>query len=258
MLYRYNDLSKGQQAVSPYAQSVLANLTKRITDPAFPCYFAKKVLPKNSLYLTFVENLSDQTDMFRQGMEALSIYAEIERNPDPYRVFVLSFDVNTANWEQDNQLMWQFIHYLIQHDPQPWSPDIPQTTDEAGWSVSFMGMPWFFNLNSHNHTHRNSRNVTDTFSLIIQRTDSFEKLLSSELNDGQREQQRQVIRKEIRGRVAAYDGQSVSPALAGEPDNLQHLEWVQFHIPNLNTEKPQAKCPFMHQASAASFNPSIQ
>lgn len=258
MLYRYNDLSKGQQAVSPYAQSVLANLTKRITDPAFPCYFAKKVLPKNSLYLTFVENFSDQTDMFRQGMEALSIYAEIERNPDPYRVFVLSFDVNTANWEQDNQLMWQFIHYLIQHDPQPWSPDIPASTDEAGWSVSFMGMPWFFNLNSHNHTQRNSRNVTDTFSLIIQRTDSFEKLLSSELNDGQREQQRQVIRKEIRGRVAAYDGQSVSPALAGEPDNLQHLEWVQFHIPNLNTEKPQAKCPFMHQASTASFNPSIQ
>jgi uncharacterized protein len=245
MLYNYADFMALKNNTSAYARQVVNNVIEHICHPDFPCYYAKKVLPKNSLYLAFAEAGSREA-MFKQALEAFLAYAIIEKDPDPYRVLILSLQVPTQSWQEDNQLLWDFIQYLKLYDPEPWLPSIPQSTDKAEWSFSFMGMPWFFNLNSHNHINRNSRNVTGTYSLIIQRTDSFEKLLSTELNDDKREQQRQVIRREIRGRIAAYDGQAVSPALAGEPDNMEHLEWVQYHIPDLNTEKPQAKCPFQH------------
>jgi uncharacterized protein len=246
MFFNYADIAHFQNTLPDYAKQVVTHTIERIGNPDFPCYFAKKVLPKKSLYFAFTQPGSNREAMFEQALQALSAYAVIEQNPDPYRVLVLSMHWPTQSWQEDNDLLWNFVRYLSQHDPAPWPEAIPQTTSDAGWSFAFMGMPWFFNVNSHNYLHRNSRNVTGMYSLIIQRTDSFEKLLCAERSDDKREAMRHTIRKEIRGRVAAYDGQSVSPALAGEPDNLQHLEWIQYHIPDLNTEKPQAKCPFQH------------
>lgn len=244
MFYSYNEFLAAQEKASAYAKKTFNTIIENINSPTFPCYFAKNVFPKNSLYVSFIEDFKNQEDMFQQSMEVFSKFALIEKYPDPYRVFILSMNVPTKTWEEDNKLMWDFMRFLNQHDPEPWFSEIPTSTDDAGWSFSFMGMPWFFNLNSHNNLNRKSRNVSGSYSIILQRTDGFEKLLKAELDEKIREQQRTEIRKDVRARVGIYDGQSVSPALAGEPDNMQHLEWVQFHIPNLNTEKPQSKCPF--------------
>lgn len=254
MFYSYKGFSEVYSTASSYAKKTFHNLETRIKSSDFPCYYAKTTILKNSLYVAFIEKYEDQNDLFYQSKKAFEQFADIEKNPNPYHVFVLSMKVDTKNWEEDNALMWDFMHYLRQHDSEPWSSEIPTATDDANWSFSFMGMPWFFNLNSHNNTHRNSRNVTDTFSLILQRTDGFEKLLKAELDEDEREKQRFAIRKDIRGRIAAYDAQPVSPALAGEADNMEYLEWKQFHIPNLNTEKPQSKCPFKAFFSLASNN----
>lgn len=246
MFYSYNEFKAIENQQSPYAREVFAELIQNITNPEFPCYYAKRVIPKNSLYVSFIENFENRQAMFKQAMNAFMQYAEIERECDPYRVFVLSFKVETTSWEEDNALMYDFMHYLNQHDPEPWFEEMPTDTNDPLWSLSFMGMPWFFNLNSPNNTHRKSRNVTNTFSLVLQRTDSFEQLLRTELAEEVREKQRIIIRKEIRKRIGIYDGQPVSPSLAGEADNTNYLEWIQFHLPDLNTQKPQATCPFKY------------
>jgi FPC/CPF motif-containing protein YcgG len=244
MLYSYQQFLQQYKNASAYSQTTFDTLVQNITNVEFPCYYAKTTLTKNSLYVAFIEEFSSEKEMFEQCKIAFDQFAEIEKIPNPYHVFVLSVALNTQNWEEDNALMWRFMSYLRQHDSEPWAKEIPESTENADWSFSYQAMPWFFNLNSHNNTHRKSRNVTNTFSFILQRTDGFEKLLKEELDETQRENQRMVIRKDIRNRVGKYDGQPVSPALAGESDNEEHLEWKQFHIPNLNSQKPQSKCPF--------------
>lgn len=244
MFYSYQQFLESQKNASEYAQTTFNTLIQNITNVAFPCYYAKTTLSKNSLYVAFVEHFADETDLFEQGKIAFDQFTEIEKEPNPYNVFVLSIDIKTKNWEEDNALMWNFMHYLRKNDPEPWLVEIPTSTESPDWSFSYKAMPWFFNLNSNNLTQRKSRNVTNTFSFILQRTDGFEKLLKDELNESQKETQRMLIRKDIRNRVGCYDGQTVSPALAGESDNQEHLEWKQFHIPNLNSQPTQSKCPF--------------
>jgi uncharacterized protein len=243
-LYSYQAFLENKHQNTPFAQKTFDTLIERITDNQFPCYYARTTLLKNSLYVAFIENFDHEEDMFRQCFDVFAQYADIERDADPFRVFVLAIDVKTKDWQADNDLMWRFMHFCEQHDPMPWHEAIPQDTENADWSFSFMGMPWFFNLNSPNNTHRESRNVTETFSFVLQRTDGFEKLLKDDLDENAREMFRQTIRKDIRGRIAHYDNQTASPSLAGEADNLEHYEWRQFHLPNHNNQKPQTKCPY--------------
>lgn len=242
MLYSYKEFMPAKK--STFAANAFENLIRNIQLPEFPCYYAKRILPKDSLYVSFIENYTDNEDMFSQAMADFATYAELERDPDSYRVFVLSLDVPSVDWASDNALMWDFMRYLRKHDAEPVPEGMPDSPEDSNWSFSFMGMPWFFNLNSPNMANRKSRNVTGVLSFILQRTDSFDKLLAEELSVEEVERKRHIIRSEIRGRVGTYDGQPVSPVLAGEAQNKGHIEWLQFHIPDLNTDTPQAKCPF--------------
>ncbi len=242
MIYNYDHFLSATK--SAFAARAFHNLLENIQQTEFPCYYAKRILPKNSLYVSFIEQYTDREDMFRQAMADFAAYAELERTPDAYRVFVLSIDIHSPGWAEDNDLMWDFMRYLRAYDTYPIAEGIPESVDDSKWSFSFMGMPWFFNLNSPNMRHRKSRNVTGVLSFILQRTDSFDKLLSEELIESETERKRNVIRAEIRGRVGKYDGQPASPVLAGEEQNTRHIEWLQFHIPNLNSDTPQARCPF--------------
>ncbi len=237
MLHTISALEISPNTYSDFAQEVAKNLIKNISKNDFPCYFAKSVIPKNSLYFGFVENFSSLTEMFEIALQAFSEYADIEKQPDPYRVLVLSFDIQSEDWAADDRLLWDFLGYINQHDPERWIAEVPKDSSETGWTFSYKGMPWFFNLNSPHHAHnRNSRNTTGAFTLIIQRTDSFDGLAPVHRHD--------TIRRELRARIVAYDGQSTSPALAGGADNLQHSEWVQYHLPEQNTQPPLSKCPF--------------
>lgn len=242
ILYRYQDFLEAQANASAFAQGCFDNVIAAINRPDFPCYFAKNVITKNTLHLAFVEGYADRNAMWAQACAAMMAYAEIEKEPDIYRVFILSFDVDSPSWEADDAFLWEFLAYLRAHDPEPWLAGMPEDPSVPGWSFSFMGMPWFFNVNSPNNTHRRSRNATGQLSLIIQRTDGFDELVPLAQHD--------TVRHGLRSRIAPYDGQAVSPAMAGEADNPQMLEWIQFHTPNLNSEKPAAKCPY-HAAMAA-------
>ena len=242
MIYSYSQFLPAPK--STFATRAFQNLEENIQQADFPCYYAKRILPKNSLYVSFIEQYTDREDMFRQAMADFAVYAELERTPDVYRVFVLSIDIDSCSWDEDNALMWDFMRYLRAHDTEAVIEGMPDSPEDKRWSFSFMGMPWFFNLNSPNLTHRRSRNVTGVLSFILQRTDSFDKLLSDELDEDETESKRKIIRAEIRGRVGKYDGQPASPLLAGEAQNTGLIEWLQFHLPNHNSDAPQSKCPF--------------
>lgn len=230
-------LEQNPTAYSDFAKRVASTFLGNISKSDFPCYFAKSVIPKNTLYFGFVENFNTQTEMFEQALQVFSEYAEIERQPDPYRVLVLVFDLTTQDWAEDDRLLWEFLDYANSKDPEKWLEEVPKDSNEAGWTFLYKGMPWFFNLNSPHHAHnRNSRNTTNAFTLIIQRTDSFEGLAPVHLHD--------TVRNELRARIEPYDGQPTSPALAGGADNLQHSEWIQYHLPEKNEQKPISKCPF--------------
>jgi uncharacterized protein len=242
MLYRYSDFITAQESATPFAQGCFASLIAAISRTDFPCYFAKQVIAKDTLHMAFVENYADQEAMWAQACLAMTAYAEIEREPDIYRVFVLSFDVQLSSWEADDAFLWELLAYLRAHDPEPWMQGMPENPSMPGWSFSFMGMPWFFNVNSPNNDRRKSRNATGQLSMIIQRTDGFDALVPLSQHD--------TLRQGLRSRIAPYDGQAVSPSMAGEADNPEMIEWIQFHTPNLNTEKPATKCPY-HAALAA-------
>ena len=242
MLYKYSEFLRQRDAASPFAQGAFASLVTNITKPDFPCYFAKNVVTKDSLYVAFAEGRVEREALFAQVAEAFMLYAEIEKQPDPYRVLVLAVDYPSDSWASDDALLWDLLAYLRTQDPEPWPAEIPQDPHVLGWSFCFMGMPWFFNLNSPRNSHRASRNVTNTLSFVIQRTDGFDDLAPLESHD--------KLRWDLRARVLPYDGQASSPALACGPDNPDMYEWIQFHTPNLNTEKPASKCPY-HAAMQA-------
>jgi uncharacterized protein len=237
-LLQYSAFLKQQSEMSHFAQRSFAQLVSNISKADFPCYFAKNVLTRDTLYVSFIENFSDKTDLFAQISAVFSAYAEIERQPDPYRVLVLSVDIQLLDWEADDALLWEFLEYLHRQDPEPWPADVPQDPAISGWSFCFKGMPWFFNVNSPNNQDRQSRNITDSFAFVIQRTDGFDDLAPLDKHD--------KLRWDLRARCLAYDGQASSPALALGADNPEMLEWIQFHTPNLNTEKPKGKCPYHH------------
>ncbi len=244
-LYRHDDFILAKDSVSPFAQGCFDSLIAAISRSDFPCYFAKNVIIKNTLHLAFVEDYADRAALWAQACAAMQAYAEIEKEPDIYRVFVLSFDIQSPTWDTDDAFLWEFLSHLRAYDPEPWMEGMPEDPSIPGWSFSFMGMPWFFNLNSPNNAHRKSRNATGQYSLIIQRTDGFDELVPLAQHD--------TVRQGLRSRILPYDGQAVSPAMACEADNPQMLEWIQFHTPDLNTEKPASKCPY-HAAMAATMH----
>ena len=244
-LKRYSEFLATQDTASDWARTAFHETVANITKPDFPCYFAKNVITKDSLHVAFIER-SDRATMYAQAAEVMQEYAEIERNPDIFRVLVLSMDMGGSSWEEDDALLWDFLAYLQTQDPEPWPSEVPMDPNEDGWSFCFKGMPWFFNLNSPSNTHRQSRNITNTFAFVIQRTDGFDGLAPAESHD--------KLRWDLRARCLAYDGQASSPALAKGEDNLEMLEWIQFHTPNLNTEKPKGKCPFSHAAKLEMSN----
>jgi uncharacterized protein len=247
MLFKYSEFLQQQGNASDFARRGFANLVANIAKPDFPCYFAKNVLTKDSLYVAFLDG--DKQALFARTAEVFKAYATIEKQPDPYRVLVLALDLPSATWETDDALLWELLAYLRSQDPEPWPTEVPQDPHVEGWSFCFMGMPWFFNLNSPRNSHRASRNVTDTLSFVIQRTDGFDDLAPLGSHD--------KLRWDLRARVAPYDGQASSPALACGQDNPNMLEWIQFHTPNLNTEKPASKCPY-HQALLAGSNVPVR
>jgi uncharacterized protein len=244
MLFKYSEFLQ-QDSTSEFARQGFSTLVQNIAKPDFPCYFAKNVLTKDSLYVAFLDGQADRQALFAQAAKVFKAYAEIERQPDPYRVLVLALDVPSPTWETDDALLWELLAYLRGEDPAPWPAEVPQDAHAQGWSFCFMGMPWFFNLNSPRNSHRASRNVTGTLSFVIQRTDGFDDLAPLGAHD--------KLRWDLRARVLPYDGQASSPALACGPDNPDMLEWIQFHTPNLNTEKPAPQCPY-HQAALAASN----
>jgi uncharacterized protein len=242
MLFKYSEFVRAGDAASAFAREAFSTLVANITQPDFPCYFAKNVVTKDSLYVAFAEGTSSRAALFAQIAEDFKAYAEIEKQPDPYRVLVLSVDWPSDTWASDDAFLWDLLAYLRTQDPEPWPADVPEDPHVLGWSFCFMGMPWFFNLNSPRNSHRASRNATGALSFVVQRTDGFDDLAPLESHD--------KLRWDLRARVAPYDGQASSPALACGPDNPDMYEWIQFHTPNLNTEKPASKCPY-HAAMQA-------
>ncbi len=238
------DFHADNKALSSFQREVISNTLAAIQDEQFPCYYAKSVIPKNSLYFAFVSNDASELEQFRAAQHAFDHYAQLEQQPDPYRVFILTFEKVTHSWDEDHQFMWRFMEFLHSVDTSKWNPAIPNDCDSNEWSFSYKNMPWFFNLNSPNNCNRPSRNVTQALSIILQRTDSFEFLINEALTDEQKEIQRLVIRNDIRSRISNYDNIPVSPALAGEEHNKEMIEWKQFHLPIDNETPPPAKCPF--------------
>lgn len=243
----YNTLKANFESCSEFEKGIFTTLMNNIANPLFPCYFSQSVIPKNSIHFSSITDFATKENLFEQAHDELCLFAELEKDPDPFRVFVLSMNIQTSSWQEDNDFMWEFIDYLESKDTEVWPEEVSRDTNSPSWSFCFKGMPFFFNLNSPNNTLRKSRNVTGKFSFLIQRTDSFEKILPVDLDEVTREERRWMIRKDIRDRIGVYDEQVVSPALAGEQGNLEHLEWVQYHIPNSNEDKIQSKCPFHQQ-----------
>ncbi len=235
MMYTYDAFRAIAETATPFSQKVFHQLTASITHPDFPCYFAKTGIVKDSIYLAFIEE-SDPQQRWEKAAAVMADYAEIEKNHNPFRVLVLSFDLHSPDWYSDDALLWSFLAFLRKKDPEPWPSNIPQNPDEAGWFYCYGGYTWFFNVNSPNHVHRKSRNATGVYSLVIQRSAEFDDLAPAEQHDH--------IRHTVRSRIAAYDGQETSFALAGEADNPTMKEWPQYHLPESNNDKPWGKCPF--------------
>lgn len=234
-MYTYDAFRAIAETATPFSQKVFHQLTASITHPDFPCYFAKTGIVKDSIYLAFIEE-SDPQQRWEKAAAVMADYAEIEKNHNPFRVLVLSFDLHSPDWYSDDALLWSFLAFLRKKDPEPWPSNIPQNPDEAGWFYCYGGYTWFFNVNSPNHVHRKSRNATGVYSLVIQRSAEFDDLAPAEQHDH--------IRHTVRSRIAAYDGQETSFALAGEADNPTMKEWPQYHLPESNNDKPWGKCPF--------------
>lgn len=231
MLHEYSTLALDTRPA--WQRDAVRTFVSRVEDPRFPCTFAKGSITRRLLYFAFVSLDGDRAAAWEAATEALAAFAAMERTPDPYRVLVLCTDRVTATWEEDDELLWELCRWVVRHDPEPGPP---LDLDQPGVCIPFMGMPWFFNLNSPVHRARASRNTTDRLAFIVQRSDSFAGIAP--------EHQHDAVREGIRARIGPYDGQPASPSLHGYAHNPEGVEWRQFHLPLTNDIRPAAGCPF--------------
>lgn len=207
--------------------------------PDFPCYFAAKAFDSGGQRFLFCDS-ADSSESLEQIARHTTEYLGIVGSASGWEalatiMFVVFKPFSPHATLDDYHLQgWKILEYLHEHDPRPWPPEIPTDIEDPAWTFCYNGVSLFVNMSAPAHENRRSRNVGDSFALILQPRAGFDEVAGNNPKGNQ-------VRRMIRARIGRYDKIGPSPALGSYGDGAT-LEWKQYALLDHN-EPNNAKCP---------------
>ncbi|MFD4240487.1 YqcI/YcgG family protein [Streptomyces sp. NPDC058525] len=113
-----------------------------------------------------------------------------------------------ALWEDPDHDAFRRILLTLLEAGGEWPADAPVDPADPKWNFWYRGIDFFINVSTRHHRLRRSRNLGHPFTLVVQSRASFDRLPV----------QAAAARRQIRGRIAAYDGLGLSPHLGTHGD----------------------------------------
>jgi FPC/CPF motif-containing protein YcgG len=201
----------------------------------FPCYLGTVAEEKGLLRYAFVE--PEEAEAPTALRDALALFLA-DCDALPGRSALLAFvgrKVEGATLAEYEARFWRTLQFLHDHDPAPWSADIPTDPAAPRWEFCFGGRPLFISGHSPLHVRRRSRHSPEGLMLVIQTRDNLKDLVGHDAKG-------ESVKGRIRGLLAKYDAAAVSPTLAtyGDPGAL---EWRQYWFDDSDTPATPARCP---------------
>lgn len=207
--------------------------------PDFPCYFAAKAFDSGGQRFLFCDSADSQESLDQIAKRTVE-YLDIVGGKSGWEalatiMFVVFKPLSPrASLEEYHAQGWKVLEFLHSHDPKPWPKDIPTDIEDPGWTFCYNGVPLFINMSCPAHENRRSRNVGESFALILQPRAGFDEVAGNNPKGNQ-------VRRTIRARIGRYDTIGPSPALGSYGDGAT-LEWKQYALQDTNEQK-SAQCP---------------
>lgn len=198
----------------------LVSLLETISNPSFPCYFAKEAVERNTLFFGFYEHetLSETSDYIKQD---ISDFLKLEKEKkqgsgdlDPYWVLIIGLKTNHKTLKEDHELAGDILLNIAGCKVE----DIYK----KGWVLDYQGAKLFMNVNSRHHKLRKSRNLGQPLYLVIQGFDALVETCTT------------PVREAINKRVDRYDELPHSEALPMYEGENDKSDWQQYFLTESN------------------------
>jgi uncharacterized protein len=204
-LFRRQDIEHGAD-IPAWGMEVYESLKHDLISESapFPCVFGVEGFKKDLLCYTFTEDPTNEQDLM-QLRDALIAYTEMFRELGRMTSFVSFFKPldETLSMDEYQNLFWNVLRFLNEHDPEAWPMEIPTNADDPLWEFCFNGEPIFVVCNTPAHELRRSRR-SKGFLITFQPRWVFEELHGEKGEKG---------RALVRQRLAAYDDVDVHPSM---------------------------------------------
>ncbi|MFD3678224.1 YqcI/YcgG family protein [Streptomyces sp. NPDC058613] len=113
----------------------------------------------------------------------------------------------SATLDDDHAAFRQILLTLLEVGGE-WPAEAPVDPADPQWNFWYKGIDFFINVSTRHHRLRRSRNLGHPFTLVVQSRASFDRLPVHAT----------AARRQIRRRIAAYDGVGLSPHLGTHGD----------------------------------------
>ena len=225
------DLEKRAADAPDYFWDALHIFRKNVGDRAYPCYFARRAFEQGELFVSYADWAEPAA--FAATLAAFLDYVR----PAPERRQVLAAFAEPGGERTHDQYarrFWDMLHWLHDHDSEPWPADVPPDPHHPAWEFSFHGTAMFVFAAAPTHRLRQSRNLGDCLVLLFQPRNVFRGI-----EGGTRAGR--VARQRIRDSLMAWDGVPAHPSMGdyGDPSNF---EWRQYFVPDDQSDMYQT-CP---------------
>lgn len=214
-------------------------------DSPFPCYFGVDTEENGWPLYTFCESMTDEgtlLDLPDVLLEYLEMYEEYSKRASLVIFFKPPEEQLTE--EEYNELFWNILQFLHEHDPEPWPDHIPTAPDTSGWEFCFGSEPIFPTCRAPFYEKRKSRLNPHGLEITAQPRKIFQGI-TGDTKAGQRA--RQIIRE----RLKDFDDVPPHPDL-GNWGEKGDREWKQYMRPENNNES-HTNCPFeVHKTETGS------
>lgn len=229
-----------QSAMPSWAKPVHDEIRVTLSDPAFPCVFAREAMFRGAIQFCWAGS-PDEAEAQTSIAESLEKYLQHCASIPPLGSLLETLAIvfkpaePTLPLDQYHQQAWSALQALHDHDAQPWPADMPTDPENPMWSFCFAGTPIFVNVSAPSHVVRRSRNLCRSLVLIMQPRANFDLVAGKDHPNGHQ------VREQIRKRMATYDHLD-SPTELGTYGDAANREWHQYVLRESN-DKPAGGCP---------------
>ncbi|WP_409292651.1 YqcI/YcgG family protein [Peribacillus sp. SCS-37] len=246
MKHLYEEIPSHRELLDLWEKDALDTFSTKMKsrENPFPCIPATIGFSFNHLRYGFVSDPRRK----ESGAEAACLmreYTENSRDFGNYTSLILFYETprdlkEGYTIEQFEDLFWQQLNHLNDHDEKKWPGHIPDSPHNPIWEFCFHGEQYFMYCGTPAHINRQSRHF-DYFMLAITPRWVLQEFMKNETFSAR-------IKKQVRSRLADYDSVPIHPDLKtyGSGDNY---EWKQYFLRDDASAPPQ--CPF-HRVIKAS------